>query len=179
MAGTRIICTMKDTLRILVSWKCNLRCPYCCNEQPRFRNEITPTTFEDVNWGGYENFCITGGEPLLNMDLVEKVCAKIPKGKLTILYTNGLLFNRPIAALLQAWGIQCVNVGLHAEPTFAGIIDKVIDAARGTRLSIRFHANEIYRERLEKEFPYATFRFWKMDDCDRGNEDRIVLKDPS
>lgn len=166
---------MKDTLRVLVSWECNLKCPYCCNEQERFRKDITPTAFEDIDWNGYQNFCVTGGEPLLHMDLVEKVCAMIPAGKTVILYSNGLLFTSEKAAQLKAAGIEYVNIGLHYANSFANVIKKVTEACSGTGLKVRFHARDTYAPDLLFRFPDANFRFWVMDDCDRANEERIVL----
>ena len=167
---------MKDTLRILVSWECNLNCSYCCNNQPQFRKDIIPTAFEDIDWAGYENFCITGGEPLLRLDLVAKVLAKIPAGKTVILYTNGFLMTSEIAQELEACGVRYVNVGMHDPKTFSLIINRVLAATKGSSLSVRFHAQDIYSEELTKTFPGVSFKFWHMDDCARDNEDRIVLK---
>jgi molybdenum cofactor biosynthesis enzyme MoaA len=167
---------MKNTLRILVSWECNLNCIYCCNNQPQFRKDITPTAFEDIQWQDYENFCITGGEPLLNMPLVKKCLNKIPKGKTVILYTNGFLLTPLNAAELALGGVQYVNVGMHSPATFEALIRQSLFAVHHTTLNVRFHAQDIYETELRAKFPKINFRFWKMDDCDRGNEDRIVLK---
>ena len=165
---------MKNTIRILVDWKCNLNCSYCCNTQKRFRDEIVPTKLEDINFNSYENVCITGGEPLLNMPKVKEVCDLIPDGKVTILYSNGLLMTEEIAKELEKNGVDYVNIGLHATSSFRGIIQKVVDSVKNTNLKVRFHANEKESWVLE-EFPGETFRFWKMDDCERDNEDRVIL----
>jgi len=133
--------------------------------------------FENVQWEGYNNFCITGGEPLLRMDLVEKVCRRLPKGKTVILYTNGLLLTPLNAKHIESLGVQYVNVGLHIPTSFKQLIPSVLEATRETKLGVRFHAQDIYKDWLTSEFPGVSFRFWKMNNCDRENEDRIVLKE--
>ena len=113
----------------------------------------------------------------MHMPTVEKVCKAIPEGKTVILYSNGILMDRFAAMDLQTWGVRYINVGLHVPGTFNAIINKVSNATFGTRLGVRFHAQDIYEKELTARFPNTSFRFWKMDDCDRDNEDRIVLKE--
>ncbi len=80
---------MIDTIRILLFWECNLKCPYCCNENEHIKQQISTVDFD----------------------------------------------------------------------------------------SIRFHVWENYKNlNLEQIHPKANFRYWKMDDCDRENEDRVVLR---
>lgn len=165
-----------DTLRILVSWACNLKCTYCCNEQERFRKDIKPTTLDAIKWNDYKVFCVSGGEPLLNMAKVEAVVSRIPKGALIVLYTNGILLNALNATKLRDMGVKGINVGLHAPATFGNLIRRISQDTFGIGLHVRFHAQDIHKEWLEREFPFATFRFWKMDDCDRTNEERVVLE---
>lgn len=166
---------MVDTLRILVSWQCNLKCSYCCNEQPQFRKDIHPTTLDAIPWNQYMNFCISGGEPLLNFPIVKKVCERIPADRLKILYTNGFLLGQTVAWKLTDMGITAVNVGLHNPETFGRLIRDVTKATQDTRLSVRFHAQDIYAYDLKRNYPTTSFRYWKMNDCDRGNEHRCVL----
>lgn len=168
---------MKDTLRVLVSWRCNLKCSYCCNEQERFRKDIIPVSIDDINWGNYNVYCISGGEPLLNPVLVYRVLERCDKSKMIVLYTNGLLLNSLYATAFAAHGLKAINVGLHYPKQFASIIEQVTEATKETKLSVRFHAQDIYQERLTKKFPLTSFRFWKMNDCDRVNEERVVLKE--
>ena len=166
---------MIDTLRVLVSWACNLKCSYCCNEQERYRKDIQPTTMDAIDWNAYKVFCISGGEPLLNWPKVKAVCDRIPKGTLTILYTNGILMGETIAKKIVDCGISAVNVGLHEPNSFRRLIKHVTQATAGLPLSVRFHAQDIHKDWLTTEFPDVSFRFWKMDDCDRANEHRVVL----
>ena len=166
---------MIDTLRILVSWKCNLKCSYCCNEQEQFRKDIHSVKLNDVPWHQYDIFCLSGGEPLLNWPKVKEVCARIPKGAKIILYTNGILLQAGITHECRDLGISAINVGLHNPTTFKNLIKWIPTDIMGLPLSIRFHAQDIYADWLTAEFPNVSFRFWKMNDCARNNEDRIVL----
>lgn len=165
----------KDTLRVLVSWECNLRCSYCCNNQERFRKDIHPKTLDEIAWGDYSVFCITGGEPLLNLPKLQQVLSRCDQSKMIVLYTNGLLLDAETAKFLQNNGVKAINVGLHLFNSFDFIIQRVLKATAGTGLSVRFHAQDIHQKNLEQRFPGVIFRFWKMDDCDRGNEDRVIL----
>lgn len=112
------------------------------------------------------------------MALVEKVCKAIPTGKTIILYSNGHFLTFERANMLFSWGVKYINIGLHNPADFKRLIEQ---CTRETgyclagKLQVRFHAQDIYKEQLEKDFPNVNFRFWKMNDCDRGNEDRIVL----
>ena len=166
---------MIDTLRILVSWKCNLKCSYCCNEQEQFRKDIHPTAFDTIPWHQYKVFCVSGGEPFLNFPLVKKVCASIPKGSLTILYTNGTLISQDLAIQCLDMGITAMNVGLHYANSFDPIINRVLSSTKGLPISVRFHVQDIFKADMIQRHPGLAFRFWTMNDCDRVNEHRIVL----
>ena len=166
---------MKDTLRILVSWKCNLFCSYCCNDTlPEVRAGIRPTRIEDLDFSPYSVVCISGGEPLLFLDRVEEVCRR-SVGKFIVLYTNGTLMNPLIAGDLAGWGVGAVNVGLHQQATHEPLIRKVHQAFQGLPVSVRFHVEDAYIQ-IANKHPGLNFRFWHRDDCERDNEDRVVLE---
>ena len=177
---------MKDTLRVLVGWDCNLYCSYCCNLIPEIRKNIIPTRLQDVEWDKYQTFCISGGEPLMDMKMVRNICKHIPEGRLIVLYTNGTLLTRPIAKSLVNLKVRALNVGLHRDAFngmrylisgFAELIESTLDSTQDLPLNVRFCVQNIYEEawNLSKCFPYTKFRFWKMNDCTRDNEDRIIL----
>ena len=163
----------KDTLRVLVDWKCNLSCSYCCNEQERFRKDILPVRLAEIDFTQYKVVCISGGEPLLFPDRIYAICQRLQHPQLAVLYTNGILLDRKMALRLHGFGVKAINVGLHIESTFGTLIDRVTDAVV-QMADVRFHAQDCYGW-LSAMYPYAKFRFWKMDDCDRDNEDRVVL----
>lgn len=101
--------------------------------------------------------------------------ARIPKGVLTIIYTNGVLLNENLAKTCETIGIMGMNVGLHHPSTFDKLIKSVTEATKNTKLQVRFHMQDIYQEEFTAKYPDVQFRFWKMNDCDRNNEDRFVL----
>jgi hypothetical protein len=81
-----------------------------------------------------------------------------------------------IAGDLTEWGVNAVNVGLHEPKTFHTLIRKVWDSFKGLPVSVRFHAQDTHIE-LANQHPGLSFRFWRMDDCERDNEDRVVLEE--
>jgi molybdenum cofactor biosynthesis enzyme MoaA len=166
----------KDTIRVLVDWKCNLRCAYCCNEQERFRKEIRAARLDDIDFSKYKTVCITGGEPLLFPDRIYAICQRVPREALIVLYTNGIMLDRKMALRLHGFRVGAINVGLHIESTFGTLIDRVTDAVV-QMADVRFHAQDCYGW-LSAMYPSAKFRFWKMDDCERENEDRVILEAP-
>lgn len=64
--------TMKDTLRLLITWECNLKCTYCCNEIPSVREGIEEIVFVDyvASLKNYSILCVSGGEPFLDKKLL-------------------------------------------------------------------------------------------------------------
>jgi organic radical activating enzyme len=161
-----------DTLRLLVDWKCNLKCPYCCNEQDRFRKNIKPiNNLNDIDWAKYRFVCISGGEPLLFIDRVFEVAFR--SLGFNIIYSNGLLWNQSIADRLYDINIKAANIGLHYPKSFNSIISNILSIK--TDISIRFHVWDKYKEEMLAKYPNVNFRFWTLNDCDRDNEERFVL----
>jgi uncharacterized Fe-S cluster-containing radical SAM superfamily protein len=166
---------MIDTLRVLVSWKCNLHCSYCCNDIPEFRKDIKEVRFEDIDWEKYKNVCISGGEPLMFLDLTRRVALAASRS-FKILYTNGILLDKGTARQLGWWGINAVNVGLHYPESYDILIHRVLEATAGNPYLVRFHLNEMAAGRTADIWPGVEFRYWRMNDCARDNEERIVLR---
>lgn len=166
----------KDTLRVLVSWKCNLKCSYCCNDTlPEIRASIRPTTLESLDFSKYKVVCISGGEPLLFLNRVYETCIRA-RGRYIVLYTNGLLMTPRIAGDLAIWGVNAINVGLHEPKTFHTLIRKVWNSVQGLPMSVRFHVEDTHTD-LAIQHRGLNFRFWHKDDCERDNEDRVVLEE--
>jgi len=165
-----------DTIRVLVDWKCNLRCSYCCNEQERFRSQFSTVSLSSIDFSRYKTTCISGGESLMFMNRVVTVAERARAAEsFVVLYTNGILLTPTIADVLMMCGVQAVNVGLHYSAMFPVLIPRITKALEDTGISLRFQANEQYAN-LQEEHPGQTFRLWKMDDCDRENEERVVLE---
>jgi molybdenum cofactor biosynthesis enzyme MoaA len=169
-----------DTLRLIIDSRCNLSCSYCCNKIPEIRNEFRQAFLSEIDWQAYQTVCITGGEPLLCVDKIEAVCKRVPRGALVVLYTNGILLDYLTAMRLVNIGVNAINVGLHKPESFHALIQQVMRATHAfrRRLSVRFHVWEGYRDIVKTEHycqNTVTFRFWKLNDCSRANEDRVEL----
>jgi len=63
-----------NKLRLLITKECNRNCPGCCNKDWDLDNLPICTSFE-----GYDEIMLTGGEPMLKVDLVLKVIEQIRK----------------------------------------------------------------------------------------------------
>lgn len=81
-----------DFIHIMVTNRCNRRCPFCFDENRKFGKDITKENFLKILDKAKENnireACIVGGEPLLHPDIVWlcKTCKQY--GLKTIITTN-------------------------------------------------------------------------------------------
>ena len=110
-----------DYLRVSVTDRCNLRCVYCMPPQGvplRPHEEIL--TYEEIELIvraavglGIRRVRLTGGEPLVRLDIVELVRAlrAIPGLEDLSMTTNGILLPRYAQALAEA-GLDRVNISL-------------------------------------------------------------------
>lgn len=163
-----------DTLRLIMTLDCNLNCPYCCNKQEQFSSQFRKARFTDLDFTLYKNVCITGGEPFMHkLDLVSLI-RRIPRDKNLIIYTNGLLVDCYDSAYLRTIpNLIGVSVGLHG-------LDSITKVRRLEKhLPVRFCIQDIYYEECLKLYPDrvnpSNLKGWKMDDCNRDNEDRVIL----
>jgi hypothetical protein len=75
-------------------------------------------------------------------------------------------------------GIDAVNVGLHEPRSFSKLILGCQGALNGLEVELRFHVQNIYRQDVKTWEALGTkFRYWKMNDCDRANEERVIITD--
>lgn len=165
---------MKDTVRIILFPKCNLKCKYCCNEQEQFNSQFKLMKFEDIDFSQYQNVCVTGGEPFLEKTMLFDVMNKIPSDKNIFLYTNGLLISKEDIEILRKFqNLQCVNIGIH----FLKQIDRLVSGI--DTLPIRYCMNGAleaqYRSYYGHRLKNKNIKFWTMDECNAPNEDWILL----
>lgn len=100
---------------------CNLRCPFCHNAS-LVRTPKAPTVTEDEIFtylerrrGILDGVCITGGEPLLQPDLIPFLLKVKEMGFLVKLDTNGMLPKR-LAATLAAGAVDYVAMDVKSSP---------------------------------------------------------------
>ena len=87
------------------------------------------------------------------------------------IYTNGIKINKDIEEKLKTFhNLKGLNIGLHYPKTFNKLINKL-----NNNPLVRFHAEDIYYEKLTKEVPHSTFKFWKRNDCEMSEEDIRIL----
>lgn len=106
-------------LRIIVNMECNLRCIYCHREGIevlRHEQALSPQEYQAIAEVavrlGIEKFKLTGGEPLLQRNIVDivRAIANVKPGDLSMT-TNGVLLN-VYAQRLAEEGLKRVNVSL-------------------------------------------------------------------
>ena len=114
-------------LRVSVTDRCNFRCPYCMpaeifGEAYEFLPKDEILTFEEISRlarlfvaGGVNKLRITGGEPLLRVDLPKLIgqLAEIPGADDITLTTNGYLLGQQAQQLAEA-GLKRITVSLDS-----------------------------------------------------------------
>lgn len=115
----------KRKLRVSLTDRCNLRCPYCMPDHPQWlpkaqilqREELMRLLGLFVTQGGIRELRLTGGEPLLRRDLAEIIrnCGDLREQGLEriSLTTNGILLSQQAVKLAEA-GLDDLNVSLDA-----------------------------------------------------------------
>ncbi|VVB73054.1 FeMo cofactor biosynthesis protein NifB [uncultured archaeon] len=104
-------------LRIALTPRCNLRCIYCHHEgEVKPVREISLEMAASVAHAaadlGVRSLKITGGEPLLRMDLADLI-SQMPRNLDISLTTNGILLAEQAGSLAKA-GLDRVNVSLDS-----------------------------------------------------------------
>lgn len=108
-----------DNLRILVTLRCNYRCIFCHNEgvlgQPeeKFGPEDYGFLAEVASKIGIRSYKISGGEPLLRVDIIDVIREIKQYAQEVSLVTNGSLLYDFAEKLARA-GLDRANVSLHA-----------------------------------------------------------------
>lgn len=163
--------------RIIITWDCNRSCSYCCNQIPSIRDSFKPITLAELLQTRYDEYAITGGEPLLNPGrtfLIGRMLRFDHPKAIIHLYTNGDLLTDELIHGLD-WSIfDGVTVGIHDMP----------DKAFLTRL---YNLHKIVPVRLKVpqkyrgvDFIIDNIDYWTMDDClDMPPEPRFYLKEKS
>jgi molybdenum cofactor biosynthesis enzyme MoaA len=54
-----------DTIRLILTLDCNLKCSYCCNKLESVYSRFVKKSIDEIDFSRYRNVCLTGGEPFL------------------------------------------------------------------------------------------------------------------
>ena len=112
---------MRGELVLWVTTDCNLRCRYCYargGEDPQYMSWEVAKRALDLMFGHFDGFDVqfSGGEPLLNMELVEKVLEYTRRrGVRHQIQTNATLIDKEVARWIRELGIS-VGVSLDGLP---------------------------------------------------------------
>ncbi len=114
-----------------VTYRCNLRCPYCYVDSPRRSKvkELAKTelfrVFDELKKLDVLGTCLCGGEPTLREDLADIVAYARETGIVVNMVTNGVLMRENLISCLVDSGINTVQVSLD------GSKPEIMDALRG------------------------------------------------
>jgi MoaA/NifB/PqqE/SkfB family radical SAM enzyme len=110
-------------MNLTITKRCNLKCPWCGGE--KFTLDKTGRSLDEDMTADYVSklldtkigkklllVTLTGGEPLLNVEIVEIISVIKRKKLLCGIITNGLLLENKIDALINA-GLDELQVSLH------------------------------------------------------------------
>lgn len=126
---------------IYITYKCNLRCPYCYVKD-RFSSQTEKLTDEKLdqiknyilkNNQGQKDFLIFyGGEPLMEYEIIRKLINRTKKLNLSYgVYTNGLLLDKVPLNTLRLLDIILVSIDgdkkTHEEYRGRGTYEKIIN----------------------------------------------------
>ena len=162
--------------RIILNWDCNRSCSYCCNKIDQIRDSFKPISIGELLLTHYDEYAITGGEPLTDPCWVFANCALLRRGHpdaIIHLYTNGDLLNEQIIHNLP-WSevFDGVNIGIHEYPDsnlFQNIVN--LNKVVPVRLKVPEHL-------AGHNFPVDNIVTWRINEClDMPDEPRFYLKE--
>lgn len=167
---------MKDTLRLILFTDCNFHCSYCCNENQAVNSKFQRMRLSNINFSDYQNICITGGEPFLNLNLVLKVLKKIPVDKSVFIYSNGTLITDYALSFLKLFkNIRAFNIGLHHLNQIRHV-NRHIEMHFPVRYMIQDIRLQEFIEAHPDRLNHHNTKTWVLDSCEMPNEDWFILE---
>ncbi|TRO52228.1 radical SAM protein [Candidatus Bathyarchaeota archaeon] len=166
---------VKDTLRLMISLKCNFKCWYCCNEQDQFNSLFQYHSVEEIDFSGYRNFCLSGGEPFAHKELLYRLISYIPEDRNVFIYTNGSLIEEEDLDILKTFPhVKCLNITLHG----VAMLDKMLPEIEN-RFPVRFSFQDTLEEKMVEKYGnrLGNYKLWHMNYCYVPNEDWVVLQE--
>ena len=167
------------SLTIAPTLLCNFQCPYCYEEGHRYNtmsDEVILQTIDFINKNmiGKNALGITwyGGEPLLRMDIIEKITYGIKdkekKGYMASIITNGYYYTRNVAQKLKELGVRRVQITIDGPPevhnfrrklpsgedTFFVIMNNVKESADILPINIRINVDKENISKVDEVLEY-------------------------
>ena len=105
-------------LRLLITSKCNRKCPGCCNKDWEL-NKLPKAT----HYNGYDEILLTGGEPMLDVELIQETVYKIRETNTTAkIYMYTAMPDPFIHFLLSQGFLDGITLTLHTIKDIAPFI---------------------------------------------------------
>lgn len=174
---------MKKTARVIVTFRCNRKCPGCCNlNLPEYRKVHT-----DEELMEYQEIVITGGEPMLipgkTLEFINRMWDKGYRGKM-YLYTS-LWNNKGISKEILK-ELDGFTFTLHAECSDTDIMALKNLSNSGILQNKDFSSRLVIDKRVYDRYDLSNINFsgwsvirkleWK-EKCDpAANEDLLVYE---
>lgn len=112
---------------------CNFRCPFCHNSDLVISPRLTPTipdeevfAFLKKRSGLLDGICISGGEPLLQTDLLDFITKAKELGYLVKLDTNGYMTEK-LSELISAGMLDYIAMDIKTAPEHYGKLAGIRD----------------------------------------------------
>lgn len=198
---------VKRKLRLSFTDRCNFRCRYCMPDHPQWLPKKELLTREEMLWlaglfidAGIEAIRVTGGEPLLRADAVERVAALNSlraRGLRRLSMTTNASRLAPLLERLRASGLDDLNISLDAldpgrfralrrhriEPVLEGI-----DEALRRRMPFKLNTVLIRGENdceilpltawaIERGIPLRFIEYMPLDAPGRWSSEAVVAED--
>ena len=146
------------TLLIEMTTKCNLKCKHCfkyddydMDKYSEFIDKKVIDEFFDNNVGAITHLALTGGEPLLNIDMFEYIVDKIIKNNIPIcqfdFIINGTVLDKRVADILNKMGKYVYEYresfikNVSEDKKSDLLTDDEGGIATGIRISVPYHEN--------------------------------------
>ena len=174
-----------DSAKIVVDWKCNLKCFYCCNNLPEVIDTFKPLTLEELVETNYKNYGLTGGEVLLPdvFKSLKRVMSYIPESGNIYIYTNGTQITNDTVTyygeILSEYNVKGISLGVHSQELDWGALYKMHSLYIPIKIWVldreEYNIPLMYGWNKNKPFDITI---WKLDDdsCNNVTTDRFFMK---
>ena len=173
-----------NTAKLVISWRCNMDCSYCCNKSKVLRDAFIPITQSQLKDLPHNDFELTGGELTLPQEFsttTELLRNWLPKNRNYYFYTNGVFLTTWHAELLKRYGVGGINVGVHLGEKFDWGFKTILRYLDWEQLvevhkilPIRLWVQDTDVKDFMYDLPFEI-RIWTLGECDNITTDRYYL----